>query len=181
MQSIDSLTFDDPTDLIVAVNRLADAQTRIAKQRLNFQNGYNKAKKDLVQRLQAELKKHPDVLDRIIGIVSTPGGQGMNDLLVEIAGRPTAERRESDMRKARAESDFQYFCNTYLSHYFTKAPAPYQLAIYKVITEGRVDAEAAMELRRWTREPVPQVRARHRGSARHHRHGTTRSMVSLCA
>ena len=77
----------------------------------------------------------------------------MNDLLVEIAGRPTAERRESDMRKARAESDFQYFCNTYLSHYFTKSPAPYQLAIYKVITEGRVDAEAAMELRRWTREP----------------------------
>ena len=71
VQSIDSLTFDDPTDLIVAVNRLADAQTRIAKQRLTFQNGYNKAKKDLVSRLQAELKKHPDVLDRIMGIVST--------------------------------------------------------------------------------------------------------------
>lgn len=71
VQSIDSLTFDDPTDLIVAVNRLADAQTRIAKQRLNFQNGYNKAKKDLVSRLQAELKKHPDVLDRIMGIAST--------------------------------------------------------------------------------------------------------------
>lgn len=71
VQSIDSLTFEDPNDLIVAVNRLADAQTRIAKQRLTFQSGYNKAKKDLVLRLQAELKKHPDVLDRIMGIVST--------------------------------------------------------------------------------------------------------------
>lgn len=70
VQSIDSLDFDDPSDVITAVNKLATAQTRIARQRLTFQNGYNTAKKDLISRLQQELKKYPEVLEKVVSIAS---------------------------------------------------------------------------------------------------------------
>ena len=74
------------------------------------------------------------------------------NLLGQIAGKPTTQKIESDKRKSKAEHDFQFFCNYYLSHYFTKAPAPYQLPIYKAITEGSVSATDAKELQSYTRK-----------------------------
>ncbi|MFA7108387.1 MAG: phage protein Gp27 family protein [Sphaerochaetaceae bacterium] len=75
VQSIDSIDFDNPSDVIVAVNQLASAQTKIAKQRLTFQNGYNEAKRDIVLRLKTELKKHPEILEKIVDIVSNLGAK----------------------------------------------------------------------------------------------------------
>lgn len=70
VRNIDELTFEDPTKLILAVNRLSSSQVRIAKQRLTFQNGYNQAKDDLMRRLKGELEKYPDLLGKLALIVS---------------------------------------------------------------------------------------------------------------
>lgn len=70
VQSIDEVTFENPNELILAINRLSSAQTRIARQRLTYQNGYNKAKADILSRLQNELKQYPEILGKLTLIVS---------------------------------------------------------------------------------------------------------------
>ncbi len=71
VQSIDDLDFEDPNELILAINRLSSAQVRISKQRLTFQHGYNEAKKDIMNQISAELKQQPDLLDKLSTIVSS--------------------------------------------------------------------------------------------------------------
>lgn len=70
VQSIDDLDFDNPNELILAINRLSSAQVRISKQRLNFQNGYNEAKNDLLRQLKEELSQQPDLLSKLSSMVS---------------------------------------------------------------------------------------------------------------
>ena len=70
VRNIDELTFEDPGELILAINRLSSAQVKISKQRLTYQNGYNQAKQDVMSRLKTELDKHPDLLGKLALIVS---------------------------------------------------------------------------------------------------------------
>jgi len=70
VQSIDDIDFENPNELILAINRLSSAQVRISKQRLNFQNGYNSAKQDILRQLREELEQQPDLLDKLTSIVS---------------------------------------------------------------------------------------------------------------
>lgn len=73
VQSIDDLQFENPNELILAINRLSSAQVRISKQRLNYQNGYNQAKNDVLQQLKKELQNHPEILAKLTMIVSAMG------------------------------------------------------------------------------------------------------------
>jgi hypothetical protein len=50
---------------------MAAAQTQIAKLRLDFEKGFNTAKKEFVEDLKKELKAYPDLMDRLISIVSS--------------------------------------------------------------------------------------------------------------
>ncbi|MFA7108386.1 MAG: hypothetical protein WC162_04510 [Sphaerochaetaceae bacterium] len=73
------------------------------------------------------------------------------NLLGQLTGTLSLEDIEGEKRKKKARFDFEYFCNTYLAHYFSSPPAPYQLSIYKIITEHSVSAQVASELRKYTR------------------------------
>lgn len=70
VRNIDELTFEDPSKLILAVNRLSSSQVQIARQRLTYQNGYNQAKQDVMIRLKTELEKYPEILGKLALIVS---------------------------------------------------------------------------------------------------------------
>nr|WP_319473045.1 phage protein Gp27 family protein [uncultured Sphaerochaeta sp.] len=71
VQSIDDLDFDNPNELILAINRLSSAQVRISKQRLNFQNGYNEAKADILRQIKDELSLQPELLENLAKLVSS--------------------------------------------------------------------------------------------------------------
>nr|WP_319520977.1 phage protein Gp27 family protein [uncultured Sphaerochaeta sp.] len=71
VQSIDDLDFDNPNELILAINRLSSAQVRISKQRLNFQNGYNEAKADILRQIKDELSLQPELLENLARLVSS--------------------------------------------------------------------------------------------------------------
>ena len=73
------------------------------------------------------------------------------NIVGQIVGKVDPKAAEREQRKRRASTDYEYFCSTYLGHYFTCPPAPYQKEIYQVINGRRVTAETATSLRRWTR------------------------------
>lgn len=70
MRSVEAIDFDDPVGLSIAINKLASAQTQIAKLRLDFQKGFDAAKKAVLRSLEEELKAHPDLLERIAAVVA---------------------------------------------------------------------------------------------------------------
>lgn len=71
VRDISGLEFDDPAALANAISRLATAQTQVAKLRLNYQTGFEDAKKALLEALKAQLKAHPDLLEQISSLVGT--------------------------------------------------------------------------------------------------------------
>lgn len=75
----------------------------------------------------------------------------MSSMVGLLVGRVDARTEEREKRKNRAMEDYGYFCSTYLAHYFTCPPAPYQEDIYRVINDRKVTAEVAASLRAWTR------------------------------
>jgi hypothetical protein len=68
-QNIDALEFDDPGKAVQAAGRLADAQVKLGKLRLQFQDGFEAAKKAVLAALRMELKEHPDILERLTMLV----------------------------------------------------------------------------------------------------------------
>ena len=71
VKGIDELEFKDAEGVSTAISRMAESQTKIARLRLTYQKGADAAKKAVLAALQAELKNHPDLLDRLTTIVAT--------------------------------------------------------------------------------------------------------------
>jgi Zn-dependent M32 family carboxypeptidase len=71
IKSIQDFDFKDPGEVVAAVNRMAQAQTQIAKLRLTYQKGFDQAKKAILASLNDELKSHPDLLERLTLIVGS--------------------------------------------------------------------------------------------------------------
>ncbi len=69
VQGIESIEFDDPGEAALAIGRMATAQTRVASLRLKYQNGFEAAKKAVLDTLKQELRNHPDVLERMTMLV----------------------------------------------------------------------------------------------------------------
>lgn len=69
-KSVEELNFESPEEFVRAVRNLSDAQVKVAKLRLDFQKGYKAAKEDVIRELNAELSKHPELLNQIISIIS---------------------------------------------------------------------------------------------------------------
>lgn len=70
VKNIEELTFDDPVKMTDAVSRLANSQVKIARFRLEFQKGYEAAKREFMEKLNKELSGHPDLLDQIVSLVA---------------------------------------------------------------------------------------------------------------
>ncbi len=68
-KQIDEIQFDDPLRFTEAVRKLADAQVRVAKLRLDYQKGYEAAKKEILQAVSHELNRFPDLRARLIEII----------------------------------------------------------------------------------------------------------------
>lgn len=68
--TFDEVRFDDPMQAVNAVGKLANAQTRIARLRLDYQKGAEAAKNAVKEALRKELEGHPDLLERLTSIVS---------------------------------------------------------------------------------------------------------------
>lgn len=69
--TFDELRFDDPMQAVQAVGKLAEAQTKIARLRLDYQKGAEAAKNAVKEALRVELEEHPDLLERLTAIVSS--------------------------------------------------------------------------------------------------------------
>ena len=63
------------------------------------------------------------------------------------AAQDERERKEREDRLARAESDFPYFCDTYLKDYFYCGPAEYQRILYDMIQSRELTAMQAARLK----------------------------------
>ncbi len=71
VQSIDEIDFEgDPAKLALAINKLSSTQVQISRQRLKYQNGYNQAKTDIIDKLTTELKGNRDLLQSLVGVIS---------------------------------------------------------------------------------------------------------------
>jgi chromosome segregation and condensation protein ScpB len=72
LQGIESIEFESPEEAALAIGRMANAQARIGSVRMKFTNGFDAAKKAVVDALQKELKAHhPDLLDKLTTIVAS--------------------------------------------------------------------------------------------------------------
>lgn len=69
-KSVEELNFEDAGEFVQAVQRLSDAQVKVAKLRLDFQKGFDASKKAVIDELSKELSKEPDMLAKITAIVA---------------------------------------------------------------------------------------------------------------
>ena len=71
-KSIEKIEFDDPTQFSEVFSRIARAHTQLARTRLEFTEGFEAAKKTIVQEVSTVLQKdHPDILDTIVKIIES--------------------------------------------------------------------------------------------------------------
>lgn len=68
-QNVTSIDFDDPSKMIEATARIAQATASVTKVRHSFQKGFETAKKAVLAALKEEMKGHPDILERMAVIV----------------------------------------------------------------------------------------------------------------
>jgi hypothetical protein len=68
-KSVEELNFDDPSEFVWSVNKLSDAQVKVAKLRLDFQKGFEAAKKEIMQKVSAELSRQPEIKGRLVNII----------------------------------------------------------------------------------------------------------------
>ena len=69
-KSVDELNFEDAGDFVQAVQRLSDAQVKVAKLRLDYQKGFDAAKQAVMEEISRELGKHPDLKAKLVTIIS---------------------------------------------------------------------------------------------------------------
>lgn len=69
IRTIDSLEFDNPTELCVAVSRLADSQIKLSTYRTKAVKALEKAKEQLKSELKKEIQADSELLERLFAIV----------------------------------------------------------------------------------------------------------------
>jgi hypothetical protein len=74
-KTVDELDFQSAEEFIRAVQRLADAQVKVARLRLDYQKGFEAAKKEIIQALSLELAKEPELLRKLKEIINNVKAQ----------------------------------------------------------------------------------------------------------
>lgn len=70
VKTIESVDFDDLPELAKFIKDITKIKTDIVKQRMNYQQVYNRAKADILNELQKALEKNPDVFNSIFELIS---------------------------------------------------------------------------------------------------------------
>lgn len=68
-KEIESIEFDDPLRFIEAVRKLSDAQVKVAKLRLDYQRGFEAAKREIIEAIRKELIKMPEIKEKLITLI----------------------------------------------------------------------------------------------------------------
>jgi uncharacterized membrane protein YccC len=74
-KTVEELDFQSAEEFIRAVQRLADAQVKVARLRLDYQKGFEAAKKEIIQALSLELAKEPELLRKLKEIINNVRAQ----------------------------------------------------------------------------------------------------------
>jgi hypothetical protein len=74
-KTVEELDFQSAEEFIKAVQRLADAQVKVARLRLDYQKGFEAAKKEIIQALSVELAKEPELLRKLKDIINNVKAQ----------------------------------------------------------------------------------------------------------
>lgn len=69
-KEIENIEFDDPMKFIEAVRKLSDAQVRVARLRLDYQRGFEAAKKEIIDAVSRELSKNQELRSKLINIIN---------------------------------------------------------------------------------------------------------------
>lgn len=69
-KEIENIDFDDPMKFIEAVRKLSDAQVRVARLRLDYQRGFEAAKKEIIDAVSRELSKNQELRSKLINIIN---------------------------------------------------------------------------------------------------------------
>ena len=70
-KSIEELNFNNPNEFVLAVRQLSDAQVKVAKLRLDYQKGFEAAKREIMEAVSRELERHPELKSKLIEIISS--------------------------------------------------------------------------------------------------------------
>lgn len=70
-KTIEELDFTSADEFIRAVQRLADAQVKVARLRLDYQKGFEAAKQQIMQAISHELAKEPEILNKLNEIINS--------------------------------------------------------------------------------------------------------------
>ncbi len=70
-KSVDELNFKDPGAFVAAVRQLSDAQVKVAKLRLDYVSGFESAKHEIMNKIENELVKYPEIRLKLLEIIET--------------------------------------------------------------------------------------------------------------
>ena len=71
VQEIDEVNLEDPSEASLVIGRLANAQAKLGNLRMKYRNGFDDAKKEVMEALKTELTNHPDILKKLSDIVGS--------------------------------------------------------------------------------------------------------------
>lgn len=68
-QNIDALEFEDPGEAVLAAGRLANAQAKLASVRMKYQDGFEAAKRAVIDALKVELSADSELAAKLATVV----------------------------------------------------------------------------------------------------------------
>jgi len=69
LRTIDSISFEDPVDMIQSASRLAETQLKLSNYRTKAIDALEKAKRRIKEELQKSIQADSDLLERLCAIV----------------------------------------------------------------------------------------------------------------
>jgi len=70
IKDIEAFDFEDPIKMMDGVAKMTRAQVQVSKFRMEYQKGFNAAKKEFLESLNAELEGHPELKSALVEVVS---------------------------------------------------------------------------------------------------------------
>lgn len=76
IKSVDDFDFKDPLKFIDSLSQLSRAQVNMGRLRMEYEKGFEAAKKEFLQQLAEQLKSEPELLQKLRDIVQTLKAEG---------------------------------------------------------------------------------------------------------
>jgi len=69
IRQIDSINFDDPTDMVISAAKLSEAQLKLSQYRTKAAKALDQAKTQLKDEIRKAIQSDPELLDRLVQII----------------------------------------------------------------------------------------------------------------